>query len=430
MTVLATAIGCAFLIILASIGFGAQKYIQGEILQNQAVTEVSVHGTEDGESISEEHIEELQSVANVKAVTRQSYLLNNRARITYGQFQFDQSILVVDFPSEVKAGVELEEGRMPEKDGEILIGHHTEQLFYVEGAKEEASDERYTEEGVVKEEFRLKNSLVGEEVTLTIEQYKDDEWVSKDLTLTVVGKKKAPSRDWLRDVDVYVSQSTLSAVEAFTGTPNGLILDPNMSEEEQKSIMADSNNSYQEVKVIAEDIESVSSISEELKEQGYFIYSVTEELNQVNTVFAVVKIGLVLIGTIALLIASIGIYNTMNMAVTERTQDIGIMKAIGGQPKMIRQIFLLESGAIGVIGAFVGLVVAYLISIGINFMLPYVIEIAFGEGVEEAIQLSYIPLSLVVICVTLCVGIAVLSGMKPARKATRIDVLRALRRDL
>ncbi|MEC3882798.1 FtsX-like permease family protein [Halobacillus sp. HZG1] len=192
----------------------------------------------------------------------------------------------------------------------------------------------------------------------------------------------------------------------------------------------DQDRVYSDVQVIAGNMEKVEQLSQNLKDEGYYIYSVTEELDQINVVFAVVKVGLIVVGTIALLIASIGIYNTMSMAVTERTQDIGIMKAIGGHPKMIRSIFLMESGYIGLMGAFVGVVIAYLVSVGINMLLPLVIQQAFDQTIEETIQLSYIPPYLALICVALSIGVAMLSGLKPAKKATRIDVLSALRRDV
>lgn len=74
----------------------------------------------------------------------------------------------------------------------------------------------------------------------------------------------------------------------------------------------------------------------------------------------------------------------MTMAVTERAPDIGIMKAIGANPKTIKRIFLLESSYIGLIGAAIGTLVAYVISFIVNFGLPLIIKQAFGEEPPEA----------------------------------------------
>lgn len=72
---------------------------------------------------------------------------------------------------------------------------------------------------------------------------------------------------------------------------------------------------------------------------GYSTYSAQNELKQINVIFLIIKIGLITVGTVAVLIASIGIFNTMTMAVTERAQDIGIMKAIGAHPGVIKKSF-------------------------------------------------------------------------------------------
>jgi acetoin utilization transport system permease protein len=177
-------------------------------------------------------------------------------------------------------------------------------------------------------------------------------------------------------------------------------------------------------------MEEVKDISQSLKDEGYYVYSVVDEIEEVNLVFSILKFGLVFIGTIALLIASIGIYNTMSMAVTERTQDIGIMKAIGGHPKIIKKIFLLESSYIGLIGAILGALVAYLISFSVNAALPFAIKQFFEQEMTRPISLSYIPPYLTITCIILSILVAVLSGLKPASKATKIDVLSALRRDI
>ncbi|WP_249661852.1 ABC transporter permease, partial [Lysinibacillus fusiformis] len=76
-------------------------------------------------------------------------------------------------------------------------------------------------------------------------------------------------------------------------------------------------------------------------------------LDQMNVFFLVLKIGLIFVGTIAVLIASIGIFNTMTMAVTERTREIGVLKAIGASPKLIQRLFLMESTFIGILGTLI-----------------------------------------------------------------------------
>src|SRR5690606_6358263 len=129
-------------------------------------------------------------------------------------------------------------------------------------------------------------------------------------------------------------------------------------------------------------------------------------------------------------IASIGIYNTMTMAVTERTQEIGIMKALGAHPRHIKRIFLLESAAIGALGAGIGVVVASAVGSLVNRLLPWILQTASGPTGIPNLRFTSIPAGLVVFSVALSIGVALLSGVRPAVRATRVDVLQALRRDL
>ncbi|WP_281974794.1 ABC transporter permease [Halobacillus litoralis] len=433
MTILATAIGCAFLIVLASVGFGAQRFIVNDIMQDRSITEIQVQGkraVEEGENpgVTKADIEKFEEIENVKAVSHK-IMVENETTVQYEGYSTQSSARAVDFSAEKKAGLNLSSGEMPEAENEVIVGYHLNQYLH----KEEGltDEELYNEEGVVKEKYQLGESLLGKTIQMEVRQFKDGEMVSETFPLEVVGVAEEPARDWQKDRDVLISSAMLTNIESFTGTTNGQMIRPEMSEEEINSIQdAEQERTYQQVNVIASNMEQVESISQTLKDDGYHIYSVTEELDQINIVFAVVKTGLVIVGAIALLIASIGIFNTMSMAVTERTQDIGIMKAIGGHPKMIRSIFLMESGYIGLMGAIVGVIVAYLISFAINQILPIVIQQVFNESPDTVIQLSYIPPYLVLLCVALSIGVAMLSGMKPAKKATNIDVLRALRRDI
>ncbi|MDE1455455.1 FtsX-like permease family protein, partial [Bacillus paralicheniformis] len=145
------------------------------------------------------------------------------------------------------------------------------------------------------------------------------------------------------------------------------------------------------------------------------------------------KIGLIFVGVIAVLISAIGIFNTMTMAVTERTQEIGIMKAIGASPNVIRKMFLLESAYIGILGSVLGVIISYGVSFLVNKIIPPILSSVSEGGASAAdfsITFSYIPVSLVLIATLISAGVAILSGLNPAIKATRTNVLTALRREL
>ena len=167
----------------------------------------------------------------------------------------------------------------------------------------------------------------------------DGEVTTKAIPLTIVGIAKEPTREWMKIRDVYISEAVLKEVEEFTGTRGG-------SEElydDGQAFDPTAERSYDNVNIFAENIQTVKAISEKLKNDKYASHSIADEMKEINMIFTIMKFGLIFIGTIALVIASIGIYNTMTMAVTERAPDIGIMKAIGANPKTLKIYFYLRA---------------------------------------------------------------------------------------
>jgi acetoin utilization transport system permease protein len=425
MTILATAMSVAFLIVLASVGFGLHKSIVKETLERRIVTEIEVPGKEDEnggyKQLNDEDISYFEKIKDVKAVTRRKNL-QDYLFVTGNHEVFAQAV-VAHMPSETKAGLELSKGRLPKGENEVVVGFH----FVEELRPKDAKDDLYDESGQIKDEYRYKEDLIGQKVTMNIIKMEEGEEVKEPLEVTVVGIRKQPTKEWIYDNIVFVSDGVLKQVEDFTGTPRGILKDSNNPDVEVPNITADQ---YDQVKVYAKDMESVKDITNELEANNYPSYSVINELKDVNMMFTIVKAGLIFIGTIAILIASIGIYNTMTMAVTERAPDIGIMKAIGANPRTIKKIFLLESSYIGLIGATMGTLVAYGISFIVNFGLPLIIKQAFGEEPPDDLIFSHIPITLPIISFLICYIVTILSGLRPAQRATKVDVLQAMRREV
>jgi len=126
----------------------------------------------------------------------------------------------------------------------------------------------------------------------------------------------------------------------------------------------------------------------------------------------VVKIGGMAIGIITLLGASIALMNIMLVSVTERTREIGIRKAIGANPAVIRKQFLIEAIVIcllgGMLGIFLGVAIGNIISMAMSggFIIPWLF---IGGGLA------------------LCIGVGIISGYYPAQKASKLDPVEALR---
>ena len=122
MTVLAATMGTAFLIVLASVGFGIHDTIRTEILSNRLVTEIQVHESEESDNPSEK-VEELKKVEHVKAVVNRQNIGTSQ-QSSLGEFTGNHDLVVTDFVEEGKVGFELEEGRLPENVNEVVVCSH------------------------------------------------------------------------------------------------------------------------------------------------------------------------------------------------------------------------------------------------------------------------------------------------------------------
>jgi putative ABC transport system permease protein len=132
-----------------------------------------------------------------------------------------------------------------------------------------------------------------------------------------------------------------------------------------------------------------------------------------------------LVGSIGLSVASLGIANTMVMAVLERTREIGVMKAVGAEDQDIRWLFLAESAVIGAAGGVIGLIFAWILGRTINFAANvYFVSTGFQKE-----NLFTIPLWLVGAAIGFAVLVSIGAGLYPADRAARIDPTRALRHD-
>lgn len=181
---------------------------------------------------------------------------------------------------------------------------------------------------------------------------------------------------------------------------------------------------YSGVTIEADDASIVGDVAKAVQQIGYSAFSLKQIVEQIDQAFGVFKGILAGIGGVALLVAALGIANTMVMAVLERTREIGVMKAVGASPRDIRRIFLAEAAAVGVVGGLLGV----LLGIGGGELIELVIRLLnpprAGESPAEIFSVGA-PLALGAF--GLAVGVAVVAGWLPSRRAMRMSPVQALR---
>jgi putative ABC transport system permease protein len=148
------------------------------------------------------------------------------------------------------------------------------------------------------------------------------------------------------------------------------------------------------------------------EEDNFDFFSSASLITQFNKMSAGLKIAAFVIGIVALVVAGIGIMNIMLVAVTERTREIGLRKAVGAKASSIRTQFLLEAVILCNIGGVIGVVVG------------------FGLGNLVAVFTSFeprVPLEWAIIGLAFCSAVGIAFGTLPAIRASRLDPIEALR---
>ena len=180
---------------------------------------------------------------------------------------------------------------------------------------------------------------------------------------------------------------------------------------------------YSSASLQADDMENVEELAQTIRSLGYDVYTNVEYINGMKKTLGMVQAVLGGIGAVSLLVAAIGIANTMMMAIYERTKEIGVMKVIGCSLKNIRQLFLLEAAFIGFIGGVAGNVLSLIISGVINVLVS-------GEslwGTEG--NISYIPVWLMLASMGFAVLVGMAAGYFPAVRAMKLSPLAAIRNE-
>jgi putative ABC transport system permease protein len=182
---------------------------------------------------------------------------------------------------------------------------------------------------------------------------------------------------------------------------------------------------YSAVTVKVKRPEDVDEAEKKIKDMGFTAFSLNDAMQGAKRGFLLLDLLLGLIGSIALTVASLGIVNTMVMSILERTREIGIMKAVGGDDRDIRLIFLVEASIIGLTGGVLGILLGWVVGRAINFGANIYIQSQGGPTGD----LFSLPAWLIGGAILFSILLSLLAGSYPASRAARLDPIQALRHD-
>jgi putative ABC transport system permease protein len=179
--------------------------------------------------------------------------------------------------------------------------------------------------------------------------------------------------------------------------------------------------SYLSAEVRVGDPRKAQDVAARLRSSGYQVVSAMDMIRQINIIFLVIECFMACIGGIGLVVSLFGIANTMAMAVLERTREIGVMKALGARDRDIGRLFLAEAAAIGALGGATGLALAWLAGKALNFVAHAASEL------PDKVSLFHVTWWLALGSVGFAVLVSMIAGFWPARRASRLEPVAALR---
>ena len=180
---------------------------------------------------------------------------------------------------------------------------------------------------------------------------------------------------------------------------------------------------YSSISVRVKNPTQVQIIEDAIKKMGFTTFSLLDASQSLRTFFRVLDLFLLIFGSLALAVASIGIVNTLVMAILERRREIGIMKAIGASDGDVKKLFFAEAGAMGILGGVAGVALGWAIGRIINFGTNIYLR---RESLTPDNFWS-VPWWLVGLAIGFSFLVSLVSGLYPAARAAKLDPVQALR---
>lgn len=180
---------------------------------------------------------------------------------------------------------------------------------------------------------------------------------------------------------------------------------------------------YSQIKLVVKNGSDLAKIRKQVEAMGYITCSVADTVEQIKQLFGTTRTILAMLGMVALAVAALGMFNTLTVSLLERTREVGLMKAMGMKSAEVQELFLTESMIMGFFGGILGIIVGFIAGKLLSIILS-LFAVFKGVGFVDVAYLPF-PFVLLVVFLSLLVGMA--TGIYPAKRATKISALNALR---
>lgn len=415
LTAVGVVIGTAAVVILVSLAIGLQRSASEQLYGIGDLTQIQVSPTYGGEVIypsgpgggggvaapvetallTNSVLEELRAIPGVESVIPREYLYAGGVVLKYQKLESYVNIIGVQTTDLANLGIEAEQGTTELSNGRIIVGYTVPQGFYDPKIRPGQEPPPPPE-------------LFDQQLQLVILKYDQEGKETRKNISVRVGAVLVETRgepDWT----VYVPFDQLKQWNEWA----------------QNRRINYNKDGYSNVIVKVSDPDQVIDIADQITQMGFQAFTPQQFLEGINNFFLVLQVIFGGVGAIALLVAAIGIANTMAMSILERTREIGLMKAVGATNRDVLAIFLGEAAGIGFLGGLGGVLIGWVASYGINLIaIVFLANQAAQQGGAAPSVAVYTPLWLPIFALIFATLVGMMSGLYPAlRAATMIPVL-------
>lgn len=341
LTILGISIGIGAIFFLVSLGYGFQKLILERIATSDSLLALDVTQESEVTKLNQQSLEDLKAIENIVEI---SPILNQNSQISGNGFTSDVKLSIVDPNFFRLEGIETKKGELfNEEDTDGLI-ISTAALQLLDIKEDDGFNQNKLTLRIMKDGEFIKNP-----------EDSNSNFIEKEYNIKGIIENET-------QLYVYVPRKSLFKEVEFI--------------------------KFNKFKVKASSEKELANVREQIIAKGFFVNSISDTVEQMKQIFKIAQIVLSLFGIIALTVSAIGMFNTMTIALLERTQEIGIMKTLGASTLDIWRMFLTESMLIGFVGGALGLTIGYIASRVLNFGINILAK-NFG-GIE--VELFYIPI--------------------------------------
>lgn len=169
--------------------------------------------------------------------------------------------------------------------------------------------------------------------------------------------------------------------------------------------------------------DTVAVTRSQIELMGFRSTSVIDTIIQIEALFSTVRTLLGLVGLTALVVSTLGMFNTLTVSLLERTREVGLMKAMGMRSDEVQDLFVIESISMSVLGGLVGILIGVFTGKFLSILLTILSQARGFDGVD----IAYVPFEFLLAIVGLSVFVGMTTGYVPSRRANKISALNALR---